>query len=291
MIRTICPGIFICSGLAVGKGVLFMPFYTPLSKTDHARNGWLKSGSFSHAAKDMGVPVLMEELAYILPTMPLAFKKISSDKDQFELQALQSLIPGLNFYVLPDGRWMGGYIPSAYRGYPFKILPETETGKPALHFEQDSGLMVEKTHPDAQAFFDDSGALSPVMTNIVSFLEQWEQGRAITQAAVDALVLHKVLTPWEIKANKDGKETLIKEDLYKIDQAVLNTLSPAVLQVLQQKQALAVAFAQIFSQPRLSGFARLHHIHGELNKTGTAAPVPDLDRIFGKNDDDPIKFS
>lgn len=265
-----------------------MSNYVALSKTAHADKAFLKADTFRHAAGDLFIPLLLEELAHVLPTITMAFRKTPNLQDTFEVGALQSVIPGKNLYVTPDGRWIGGYIPAAYRGYPFAILPEAGTGKPALHFNQDSGLLAAKNDPDAKPFFNDDGELTPFMKNVLTFLEHCARGKEVTQTAVNALAQHQLLMPWEINITKDGTQSQIEEELFRINEAALKKLTPAVLHFLHQSNALTVAYAQIFSQHRLSGLAKLYQLHEKLDSTTT---IPDIDVLFGEKDNDLFKFN
>jgi hypothetical protein len=261
--------------------------YVALSKTAHADKAFLKSSTYRHAAGDMFIPLLLEELPHVLPTITMTFRKHPDHQDTFEIGALLSVIPGKNLYVAPNGRWIGGYIPAAYRGYPFAILSEAGTGKPALHYNQDSGLQVEKGDPDAQPFFADDGQLTPFMKNVLNFLEQCQRGKHITQIAVNALVQNQLLIPWEIKIIKADTQSPIEAELYRIDEPALQKLDAAVLHALSASNALYVAYAQIFSQHRLSGLAKLYQLQEKLDKNTT--DIPDIDKLFG-DDHDPFKF-
>jgi hypothetical protein len=74
--------------------------------------------------------------------------------------ALQGLENGKNLFVAPDGRWLGGYIPAALRGYPFKVLQDnSEPPRHFLCFDEESDLLVDATEPNSQPFFKEDGTL------------------------------------------------------------------------------------------------------------------------------------
>jgi hypothetical protein len=50
--------------------------------------------------------------------VPLAFAR---HQDRFLLVAVLSLTPGFNLFVSPTGQWLGRYVPSVFRGYPFRL--------------------------------------------------------------------------------------------------------------------------------------------------------------------------
>jgi hypothetical protein len=60
----------------------------------------------------------------------MAFVK---QQDSFFLIALLSLTPKTNLFVAPDGRWLGGYVPSYFRGYPFQREAGPKAAVPENH--------------------------------------------------------------------------------------------------------------------------------------------------------------
>jgi len=56
-----------------------MTHYTPLTKTKHANKGWRKAESLAFAAEQSAVPVLLDELPHVTPTLPLAFLQHETD--------------------------------------------------------------------------------------------------------------------------------------------------------------------------------------------------------------------
>jgi hypothetical protein len=107
----------------------------------------------------------------------------------------------------PNGRWLGGYIPAEFRGYPFRLIPEQSSGQHVLCFDKDSGQLSEQPQADGEAFFDAEGKLSPSMQKVMNFLKQCEHSRQLTQNAVDALARHGLITPWSIKLNAGEADT------------------------------------------------------------------------------------
>ncbi len=45
----------------------------PISKTKHAGFGWLQSDNYSFAAREATVPIVIDEISSVIPTLPLAF--------------------------------------------------------------------------------------------------------------------------------------------------------------------------------------------------------------------------
>lgn len=141
-----------------------MPHYVPLSRSDHRHSSFVPQG-YGFAARQPAVPVVMDELAQLLPSMPLALVK-SEDRSRFQLVALQALEANNNVYVHTNGRWITGYRPAWYRAHPFRLLQQAgdETA------ERQRVLCVDTTAPGIEdhadddaaiAFFDAAGEISP----------------------------------------------------------------------------------------------------------------------------------
>jgi len=100
----------------------------PISQTRHAAKHWQRFSSYAFAANSAILPLVGTELAKAALAFPIAL--IQQGKG-FVPAAVLGLEPGKNLFVAPDGRWLGSYVPSALRGYPF-LLGNTEDGKQLL---------------------------------------------------------------------------------------------------------------------------------------------------------------
>lgn len=264
-----------------------MPNYIALNKTEHLYAGWQKSESMAFAAKDMVVPILIEELPHLLPTMPLAFINHTTQdgKSQFTLVALLSIQPGTNLFLHPLGRWLAGYVPALYRGYPFRLLPDQE-GKHVVCFDIDSQLLREDPMPGDQVFFTSDGELAESTKNVTTFLELCEKNRTVTQSVVNVLAEKNVIVEWALNIrNSQGEQQPLK-GLYKVDEDKLRNLSANDLQALMKSGGLPLAYAQLLSQHRISVFPKLHQLRQEIEKqqAGSSAEV-DIDDLFGEGSD------
>lgn len=268
-----------------------MAQWTPIQKTLHQNSQWQPLTGYDVARQDTTAPLLLAEISHALPFYPLAFIKAG---EQFQFVTLHSLQPGLNLYVNPQGKWRVPYVPSVYRGYPFRLMTNSDTGELIFCFDQDSGLISETDadtpQPAAHPLFNDSNELAEKTASVFSFLQQCEQNKQLTQQAVDALAEHQLIVPWEIKSKVSPEgEPLPIQGLYRIDEAALNQLPAEALQTLQQRQAIAIAYGQLYSQARLQGLTQLYRVHEAELKQQQPADV-DLDQLFGEAEDDIFKF-
>ncbi len=237
-----------------------------ITKQTHAKKYWQKFTNYNFASKQQTSTIVAAELGQAVRTLPMAFVK---QGDNFILCAVMALEPEQNLYVAPDGRWLGGYVPAAFRGYPFSIKNGT------LHIDEDSGLVSDDT--SGQALFDKAGELTKPVQDVLNFLQQIEQNRTITDLAVAALSDAGCITEWEFK-DKDVT------GLYRADEAKLNTLEGETYLKLRKTKSIAIAYAQLFSMANIGVFDKLVKIREQMGKPAEE----DIQGIFAE--DDTFKF-
>jgi hypothetical protein len=154
------------------------------------------------------------------------------------------------------GQWRVGYVPSLLRAWPFSPV-EGSNGKPEVGFDHDSGLWRDKPDPvrGEKRFFDLGGDKTELLKKAEKFLRSCLTNKAITDAAVAELGKAGVLMPWRFPdAISDGTPP---EGLLCVDQKKLHALDPQKLGHLLKSNALPIAYAQVFSLPRLQVLAGL----------------------------------
>ena len=259
-----------------------MPRYIALNNEVHRQYAWRRPASYAFTAEQTLAPLLLSELPHALPILPMGFRQ--GTDGVFELVAVLSLQPSLNLFVTPEGRWLGGYIPAAFRGYPFRLLRSEGSEQLTVCIDEQSGLLESQASDDTIPLFQPDGTPSEAVVKMMGFLEKCEAERQATQRAVDLLALHKVITEWPLKIDRGEGEPQQVTGLFKIDEPRLNKLSQKALSELQKGGALAVAYAQLFAQHRIAGFRRLYEMRDKLAEK-TETPAPDQGGFFGQNND------
>lgn len=276
-----------------------MSKYVPLNPEKFATKGWRKVPSYAFSAKHSFVPVQLEELPHVLPTTPLAFVQLpqqESSQPKYELVAVLSPSPQLNLYVAPDGRWLGGYVPAAFRGYPFRLFEVSgEKSGHILCFDEESGLLSDAVTADSQPFYV-NGELAPIVNNVLKFLALQEQGRAVVQRAVGLLNEHGLIEPWVFNIKVSGGDPLPVKGFFRINEKALKALDGSALKALQDGNALSVAYAQLYSQHRLSSFDRLYEVRQKMlenqrSREKEKEEKPSIDSLFGDSASDVIRFN
>lgn len=253
-----------------------MPKLSAISSDPFAAKAWKRVTSYQFAAQLNLIRVVAAELSHLVPAMPLGFVQ---NGGAFELAAICSLQPGTNLFVAPDGRWLGGYIPAALRGYPFRLVKVEGRDDSILCIDEESGLVVEAGQ--GEPFFDDSDAPAQTVKDILHFLMQVERNQLTTQAAVEALRAAGLMQPWPINLQQ-GDQVVPVAGLFRVDEAALNALPDEDFLKLRSSGAFAVAYAQLLSMNQLGVLERLGQLQAQL-KAQAAAQIKAPSGLEGLN--------
>ena len=258
-----------------------MPDIQVVSRERHAGKRWMRYASYAFARTDAVAPLVIQELPKACMMVPLGFVAV---EDGFMPVAVQGLMPGANLLVDAEGRWLAGYVPAAYRSYPF-ALANTPDGQQVLTVIEDSGLLSDT---DGELFFDENNEPAQAVKDVLSFLEQVSINRQATRRACTALQKHNLIKPWPINLETDAGRQAV-EGLYTIDEAALNQVSAEALQELRDASALLVAYCQILSTQHLQKLGQLLRAHAAQNAATLETPSGELDIEF-LNESDTINF-
>ncbi|RTZ43173.1 peptidase [Candidimonas sp. SYP-B2681] len=258
-----------------------MPDIKVVSRESHADKRWQRYTSYSFADGDAVAQLVVQELPKAAMVLPVGFVAVG---DGFLPVAVQGLQPGKNLLVAADGRWLGGYIPAAYRSYPF-MLANTEDGQQVLCFIEDSGLLSDT---EGESFFAEDGEPAQSVKDVLNFLTQVFANRQATQRICEALQKHNLIQPWPITLQTDAGEQVV-EGLHRIDEAALNSLSAEAFDEVRQAGALPVAYCQLLSMQHLPKLGQLAQAHAAQQLTSLETPDGELDLEF-LNDGGTISF-
>jgi hypothetical protein len=245
-----------------------MPNFVAVSRDRHAAKRWIRYDSYKFAGKEAVLPLVAAELSKAVIAMPIGFINPNSI---FTPAAMLGLKPGKNLFVAQDGRWVGGYIPSILRGYPFR-LAHNEENRLILCVDEDSGLVTD--HPVGELFFDEAGEPSESVRQVLNFLQTVEQSRVATATACEMLDRYGVIKPWPITLKGDAGEHTI-DGLFRVDEAALNQLSDDAFLELRRVGALLIAYCQLLSMQNLDIIANLAKAHAVHEGNESASDTPD----------------
>ena len=254
---------------------------TVVSRDRHSTKRWKRYSSYDFAAKETVAPLVMQEMPRACLSLPIGFIK---SEQGFRLVAVQGLQPGRNLWVAPDGRWLGAYVPAAYRSYPF-VLANVEDGRRMLCIREDSGLVNDT---EGERFFDKEGQPAKPVQDVLGFLEQVSNNAQLTVRLCKLLEDHKLIQPWALTLRAGESEQKV-EGLFRVDEAALNALPIESLDTLRKAGALPMVYCQLISMQHLQRLGQLAQQHAAATDIA-AADGRELDLEF-LNDDGNIRFS
>jgi hypothetical protein len=255
-----------------------------VSRDRHGSKAWRPPGGFAFASHEAAVPLVGAEFAKVALEMPIGFVEISG---VYAPVALMSPVAGRNFFIGPEGQWLGSYVPSALRAYPFALRRIDGGEEAVLCVDEDSGLLADDDGT-AQSFFGADGSPSEAAKGILDFLLQVERNRAATLAAVAALRDAGLFGPWPFSAKIDGHVTPLN-GLSRINEAALNALDDAAFLVLRKTGALPLAYLHFLSVAQLSVFERLNVAQQQLMRP--RENLVSLDEIFASAESGILRFN
>lgn len=239
---------------------------------------WLRYSSYAFAAHSNLAPLVGAELARAAQSMPIAFIE---QGNRYILVGVLSLLPGQNLFVGPQGQWLGDYVPSCFRSYPFLLAGAEGREDRILCVDEASGLISDT---GGESFFDEQGKVSQSLRDVMSFLSQVEQNRAVTEQAVSALAAAGLVVHWPLKV-KVGEEEKPIAGLYRVDELGLGNLDDEAFLKLRKANALPVLYAQLLSMANINVFEKLGKVKSQMDDPG----VPDLAGLFGE--EKPLSFN
>ncbi len=216
------------------------------------------------------VPIVAEEIPNAALCMPLAF---ILKENKYSLAVVLSVIPGKNMFVAPDGRWLGGYVPSAFRSHPFGLMEFPGHDKKILCVDETSGLVVP-IDGGGELFFE-NGELSKTVKDVMNFLHRIEQNRTITEKAVATLAEAGVIAAWRFQVDLHQEKKSLA-GFYKIDESKLNNLSDQDFVKLRRSGALQIAYAQLFSMKNSRIFPHLAKLTESFLQNDSDVPMRDF---------------
>lgn len=232
--------------------------YQVITRERHGLQCWLKHSSYTFAAGDALCPLVAQELPKAMLALPIGF---IAEGEQVVPVAVQGLAAGQNLLVAADGRWLAGYIPAPYRGYPFRMAP-TEQGEQVLCIDEASELISDSA---GEPFFNEDGTPAPSVLEILAFFNQIEANRQLTRSMCAVLQQHGLIQPWPITVQGEQGEQKV-EGLLCIDEAALNALSAEALAEVRNAGGLTMAYCQLLSMQHLPTLGTLAQAHAKAEK-------------------------
>ena len=270
-----------------------MPSYTLITPERFRNRRWRRYRAMPFAAEETAVPLAATELSRALMHLPIAFAPApraggegdkNSDGDKQSDGAVPVAVLGItarrNEWVSPEGKWLGGYVPAAFRGYPF-ALQRAGDDRVMLCIDESAGLIGDEGEP----FFDDAGEPAPETRRVLDFLVKLEAGYRAARVQGALLREHGLLVPWRPTLAL-GERRVTLAGLERVDEAALRALPAAALAALRDAGALTAVHAQLFSLQHLE---RVRLLAERRTRAAAAVEEARLGELFG-DDEEVLSF-
>lgn len=257
----------------------------PLNFGQFSSKRFLRPTNYVFAAKDAMAALVAQEFPKAALSLPIGFVAVGAG---FAPVAVLGLQPGKNLFVNHEGRWLGGYIPAVYRGYPF-LLADIEDGRQVLCINDTHGAVSET---EGEYFFGLDEQPTEAIKEVLNFLNQLAANRVGTLNVMAVLQKHQLISPWPIKLQSADLHEQAVEGLYRVDEVALNNLPAEAFEEVRQSGALPLIYCQLLSMQHLQTLGKLAQAQHEAARLA-AQPQPEahvLDMTF-LADDTTISFN
>lgn len=231
----------------------------PINLSQFASKRFLRPKTFEFASKEAMVPLVAQEFPKAALYLPIGFVAAG---EYFAPVAVLGLQQGKNLFVSHDGRWLGGYVPAVYRGYPF-LLADIEDGRQVLCVNDTNGVVSDT---EGEYFFGVDEQPTQVLKEVLGFLNQIATNRVGTIKVLAMLQKHQLITPWSIKLQGPGQQEQSIEGLYRVDEVALNKMSSEALEEVRQAGALPLIYCQLLSMQHLPTLGKMAQAMHEVER-------------------------
>lgn len=259
----------------------------PVSPERHRDLSWRGYENYLFTSGEAIVPICMSEMPRASSDMAIGFVR---QQEHLSPAAICSLTPGKNYYVGPDGRWLGSYVPAILRAYPFALMRRTPepgaTSNAVVCIDEGCGLLMARADLEgAEPLFDENERPVGKFAQVIAFLTQLEKDRHVTRTMCDIIDGHGLLVDWPLKVDRgDGVQNVT--GILRIDEDRLSGLPDEVFLELRHSGTLPFIYAHFLSTQRLSALSGLAQLQGRLLQS-----QPSLADAFEMPLDDDLEFN
>ncbi len=241
-----------------------MAKFVALSQSQHADARIRRGAAYRFAANETFLPLVAAELARAVISLPVGFV---TREGALSLVAVTSLTPGVNLFIANDGQWLGGYVPAALRGYPFRLARFKDRDESVLVFDEESGMIgTGEGFEEAEPLFAADGTPARPVSATLEFLKQTEINRAATAQAIRGLADSGVIEDWPLLVTAPDGTQKPMTGLQRVSEKKLTQLSDEDFLKLRRCGGLPIAYLQLVSMQHIGGFDRIVQLRDQLER-------------------------
>jgi len=232
--------------------LLFYKKPVALNNEQHRRHSFKKFNSLDFASHAQSVLLTGSEFTEASKEYPIVFAK-TPDNSMVPV-ALLGFRQGENLYVGASGKWSARYIPAYVRRYPF-IFHEASDEQFVVCVDEDcAGLNVVG---EGEPLFDEKGAASPFVNNMIQFMQDYQVDFLRTRAFMEHLQQLDLLKENNAKITLNTGEEFLINGIWMVDESRLLALDDENISKLARSGDLGRIYAHLISLSNLNQLASL----------------------------------
>ncbi|MBF0163937.1 MAG: SapC family protein [Magnetococcales bacterium] len=234
--------------------VMFYDRPEPLNKERHrALKLDAKRADPGFASKTNSVPLAGMEFHHAAKEFPIVFLQVGDGA--VLAAALLGVRTDENLYMGDDGRWSSTYVPAFVRRYPF-ILAENPAQPDQWTVCLDVAFPGFNTET-GDALFGEDGEPTPLMSNTIRFLQEYQEGFRRTALFIERLQKLELLTPMTAQVETAGGQKFALQGLMTVDEQKLLALEESQAMELFRSGELGWIYAHLISLGNINRLASL----------------------------------
>lgn len=230
----------------------------PLRSDAHQGLKISQNASIEHLKQSHIVSVLANEFIRASIDYPIVFVK-DPESGEFNSVLMWGIETGENLFV-KDDKWIGGFVPSSSRCFPFatQISPE-EPGRLFIGLFEDSAVVNKN---EGELIFNEDGSETEWMKTTKDFLVNVVEQGQITKSLLKGLDSLGLLVSQTMSMQLPGQEEKRSIDgFFIVDRAKLNELSDEEFLKLRKSNILEIIHAHLASLSNMEKLIRQKHIN------------------------------
>ena len=222
---------------------LFYKRVVPLSREQNGELYIETVAGYAFAAGTNSIYVSAVEFPMAIGDYPIVFTPYGDGIFPVLLLGLKN---NQNLFVNDKGEWDAGYIPAYARRYPF-ILATPQPGSDRFTVCIDEAYPGFNTAKEGQPLFDEKGEHTPMLTQAVNFLKEYQGHVQMTMEFCKTLVDLQLLEPMQANVKLLTGEDLSIGGFQCIKREKLQQLSPGKIADLVKTGQMELIYAHLLS--------------------------------------------
>lgn len=224
----------------MAKQLLFYEMAVPVSSARH-RELAIESAKYRFAAGVTAVPLTCVEFPRAAREYTIVF---AGEEDVIPV-VLLGIADAENLYVDTDGQWNADYVPAFVRRYPFVFSVSEDKTKLTLCIDETFAGCNRDGR--GQKLFDDKGERTQYLSQMLSFLEEYQAHFTRTQAYCKKLLELGLLEPMKADVTLPGGRQRSLVGFRAVNRAKLKALPAEKLAELVQSDELELTYDHLLS--------------------------------------------